>query len=377
MNEHGFHRRIVAIGGLLIAVALVVVLLNTRGRGKASPSEDPPSHEIPRIEGLSALDPRLAKAVRKATSEIERDRDEGDAFGRLGRVYHTHKYFGLARRCYETARRLAPAKADWPYYLGSLATGRGQTEVATDSFHQALRLEPDYLPTYLRLGNVLLADGRLEEAEEMYRELVVRSPEGPWGYLGHAKVARRRGRLQEAADLLQESLSRAPEDREGAYLLAMTYRDLGRLSAALPHLEGIEGKTRSWPADPLMDVIRGGRQDLQGLIQTANRLLDEGQANAAANLYRAVLADDAGHFDALYNLGVIYGRQGRFAEAKQSLEEALRGRPGDADAHFALAMAYASLRQFRNADNEMATVLRLDPEHEGARQALRGGPSPP
>lgn len=349
---------------------MVGVILHGRNQAETSSPEQVSLQEIPRIDNLTALDPRLLRAVQTAVATIERDRTDGEGFGRLGQLYHSHKYFNLARRCYESAHGLTPGKADWPYYLGALATGRGLTEAATDFLRQALRLEPDYLPTYLRLGNILLADGRLEDAEAMYTELIARAPNGPWGYLGRAKVERRRGRLQDAADLLEQSLARAPEDREGAYLLAMTYRELGRTAAALPHLNDIERKARSWPPDPLMDIIRHGRKDLQSLIKTANRLLDEGQADAAAKLYRSVLADDAGHFDALYNLGVISGRQGHFAEAQQSLEEAIRSRPDDADAHFALAIAYASGQQFEKADAMIETVLRLDPEHEGARQAV-------
>ena len=93
---------------------------------------------------------------------------------------------------------------------------------------------------------------------------------------------------------------------------------------------------------------------------------------AAADLYRAVLEHDSNHFDGLYNLGVINGRRGRFAEAERNLHGAIRSRPDDANAHFALAMAYASLEKFPEADLEMKTVLRLDPAHEGAIELLSG-----
>ena len=113
------------VGALLLALTLVAVMLHRRSRGETSYAAARSSNEIPRIEDLAALDPRLARAVQVAVTAIERNRTDGEGFGRLGQLYHSHKYFNLARRCYEIAHSLAPRKADWTWYLGALATRRG------------------------------------------------------------------------------------------------------------------------------------------------------------------------------------------------------------------------------------------------------------
>jgi tetratricopeptide (TPR) repeat protein len=152
----------------------------------------------------------------------------------------------------------------------------------------------------------------------------------------------------------------------------MTYRELGRQENALRQLDRLETKSRAWPPDPRMDLIRTGRHDLQSLLRLANRVLEEGNAEGAAALYRAVLDADPENFDALYNLGIVYRRQERLAEAQASLEAAARSQPERAEPHFALAVIHASRREFAKADAELATVLRLDPDHAEARALLAG-----
>ena len=153
------------------------------------------------------------------------------------------------------------------------------------------------------------------------------------------------GALEEAAELLEQAVARAPDDREGSYLLAMTDRELGRDDSARRHLERLDRKSRAWPPDPLMELIRTGRQDLQSLVQMANRMLAQGDAEGAEALYRTVLDADPAHFDALFNLGIVRRREGRLAEAEASFQAAIRSRPDDAEAHFALAVTYASRRR--------------------------------
>jgi tetratricopeptide (TPR) repeat protein len=362
---------------LLIVLAAVAVLLFTlRARPDASSSQmagdSALAGEIPEIEDLATLDPSLRAAIEEKVAAARRDPSDADACGELGRLYHAHGYYALARRSYQIAHGRAPRAAAWPYYLGVLASGRGQTSEAIDSLRQALALDPDYLPTYLRLGNVFLADGQLAAADGMYTTLVAKAPEDSWGYLGRGKVARRQGRLSEASELLERAVARAPDDREGTYLLAMTYRELGRPEVARQHLEGLDRRSRAWPPDPLMELIRTGRQDLQSLVQMANRMFAQGDAKSAETLYRTVLDSDPDHFDALYNLGVVYRDQHRLPEAQASFEAAIRSRPDHAEAHFALAVIYASQQQLEKAAAEIETVLRLDPQHAGAQAVLAG-----
>ncbi len=74
--------------------------------------------------------------------------------------------------------------------------------------------------------------------------------------------------------------------------------------------------------------------------------------------------------EGLTALGKSLLRDGRPAEAKQRLLEALAADPGDADAHFYLAKCYEKLGPEERAVEHLESALRIDPEHERASVAL-------
>ena len=52
--------------------------------------------------------------MRRSVAAAEAAPASGEALGELGRVYHAHQYYELARQCYLGAQRLAPDTFDWP-----------------------------------------------------------------------------------------------------------------------------------------------------------------------------------------------------------------------------------------------------------------------
>ena len=82
---------------------------------------------------LDALDPAVAAAIRDAVAAVEREPSSGARWGELGIVYHAHRYFALADRCYARAAALDPRAPDWPHLRGVLAEERGDVEAAAGS----------------------------------------------------------------------------------------------------------------------------------------------------------------------------------------------------------------------------------------------------
>lgn len=59
-------------------------------------------------------------------------------------------------------------------------------------------------------------------------------------------------------------------------------------------------------------------------------------------------------------------------EAAMEYQAALRLRPGDADAHYALGGVYERLARLQDAEREYRWTVRLDPGHAAAHSALAG-----
>ena len=356
-----------------LVVAMLAVLPGCAGPAPEASDQAPPSSaldELPRIPNLSDLDPGFATAVRDAVAAVERDPSSGAAVGALGRLYQAHRYVDQARRCYERAAQLDPGVAEWPYYLGFLAAGRGAHKEAARRFERVLELRPSYWASRVRLGNALLAAGDLGGAEQAFRAARSAAPGAPWGELGLGKTARRRGRLEAAAEHLRSSLAVDPRHRETRYLLAMTERQLGNGARAEELLRGLAEAEVSSLEDPMMQAVLALVRDTQTMIRTANQRLAERDYRTAERLYREVLRLDPDSYDAYLNLGVLYGLADRNPEAAAALERAVEIDPDRADAYALLTIAYIKTGRAEEGLQQLEKALEIDPEHPRAREIL-------
>ena len=106
----------------------------------------------------------------------------------------------------------------------------------------------------------------------------------------------------------------------------------------------------------------------------------QGQSREAEASFREALRLRPGYAEAAAYLGVALSAQGRFAEAEASLRHALRIRPDLGEASYRLGVALASLGRDEEALQEFAAALRSEarPEDDGARAPRhRHGPDPP
>ena len=72
----------------------------------------------------------------------------------------------------------------------------------------------------------------------------------------------------------------------------------------------------------------------------------------------------------LYKEGVKYGTAGLFAQAAQTLEQAVRLDPQFADAHFALGHAYFDMKAWAQAAKSLERAVELNPKDSEARDRL-------
>ena len=74
--------------------------------------------------------------------------------------------------------------------------------------------------------------------------------------------------------------------------------------------------------------------------------------------------------DALNNLGVLYVRQGRNTEAEAQFASCIRVAPNFDQAYLNLARLYILEQEKEKARETLRALLKLQPEHKLAQQAL-------
>ena len=365
---------------VVLATAIVMAIVVLGGRGSESESEaenvvDPTStttHDasIPRIDDLATLDPGMRSAVEAATSALERSPDNGDRWGELGMVYHAHQYFELAARAYEQARRLDPSEARWPYYLGVLATERGQRDRASELFERAITSDPSLVSARLRLASLLIDERRFDRARSELDAASKLAPDEPALHRLRGRLELEAGRASEARVLLERTLVSLPEDRETRYLLARALRQLGERERAGELLANLEQLSDVGLTDPLMSAVSTTRRDLKVVINSANHALQQGRIDDAVQLFESVIEQDPRHFDAHHNLGLIAGRQGRLADAERHMRSALDAEPRRPEPLWGLAMVTAQTGREDEAVGYLEKLLEAEPQHQRAAGLL-------
>ena len=112
--------------------------------------------------------------------------------------------------------------------------------------------------------------------------------------------------------------------------------------------------------------------DPPAFYNAGNALARLGDSDGAINAYRKAIDQRKGNYSrALNNLGVILLRQGRWDEAHDALLSAIKLESFHyAEASFNLGRLYYARGQSDMAAREWRRVLRIDPEHQAAAQAL-------
>jgi tetratricopeptide (TPR) repeat protein len=110
--------------------------------------------------------------------------------------------------------------------------------------------------------------------------------------------------------------------------------------------------------------------EVEPIYIRAVQLHQSGDLEGALREYQAFLIQRPERLDARSNLGVIYARLGRYAEAIETYKRALALDGRNTTIRFNLAVAYYKTAQILSATSELNTVLAVQPENKNALYLL-------
>jgi len=123
------------------------------------------------------------------------------------------------------------------FNLGSCCLVQKEHRDAVEHLRKSVALQPDVPKQYLRLGDALVALNRFEEADKAYRKLLRIVPNDPEAYARIAKTYEHMHKLDDAADFAKKSLEYAPDNPAAIVMLATLDRRKNKLEAARAGLE--------------------------------------------------------------------------------------------------------------------------------------------
>jgi tetratricopeptide (TPR) repeat protein len=123
--------------------------------------------------------------------------------------------------------------------LGSLRAEQGFSEMASESFEAALRLDPRFVPAAVNLADLRSSSGDEAGAERALREALRRAPDDAALHHALGLSLVRQGRRDEALAALAVAAREAPEDARFGFVHAVALHDAGRREEAEDELERV------------------------------------------------------------------------------------------------------------------------------------------
>jgi len=253
--------------------------------------------------------------ARDALAQFDRaGRARPDAPEPLAAKAEAHLALGEPAQAVAVAEQVVamrPDDASSYLLLGSVfeRLGRGTDALAT--YRKFLDKSPNNLPVVSVTAALLAREGRTADAMKLLLDAAKAHPRSPVPLMEVAQIAERSGNPQTAVTAYREALRRAPDDpgllNNLAYLLAAdpaTLAEAGSLAE------------RAYQKRPR----NGSIADTFGWILYRQRSLPR-----AAQLLEQAASALPEHPQVQYHLGVVYAELGKRTEARQALEQALKG----------------------------------------------------
>ena len=294
---------------------------------------------------------RLDEAIAELEGAASRGGDPIEIHTAMGHVRFEQQQWEQAAACYAKVTALN-AKHPTAHYNLALALERQEKfdEAATE-FEAAHSAHLDLWQAHVGRGLCLLQAGQNEPALESFHHALRQQPDHDRALFGKAVALHTLGRLDEAGEIYRKLL---PGNASSEELLM----NLIALAAARHE----DQKIREY-SERLLKIHPQCRAALESLSALA---LARGDYNAAVqhgSLLTKVAADS---YEAWFNLGLAYHKVGRLDLAGNAYQEAARVRPEKAEAHANLSAVLAEQGDWASSCAASKAALAVDSQLPGA-----------
>ncbi len=324
---------------------------------------------------LSRFEPGVRDRIRIG---IERLADAGDfqdtkkksgAYGHLAMVYHAYGLVEPAKQSYANAIALNESEFAWHYLLAYLYHIQGEFEAAIRQYHDAVRVEPRYLPAWVHLGQAQLEIDDVNGARESFESAISLSETSTPALSGLASVESRQGNFDRSIELIRRAIASEPEAKQLHYQLAMAYRQAGQREKAREQL-ALQGPRRPSLTDPVLGRMQSLNQTSQVFLSRGVEAYRRGDYLEAASQYKKALEASPDDPSTYLSISWVLELADRPEEAVPYLDRALELDPDLAMAHFNKGAMLESRGRDEEALEHYRAAVEQEPESLPPRQLL-------
>ncbi len=266
---------------------------------------------------------------------------------------------------------------------------RQYTEAAL-AFSQALEEDPTFFDALLGLGKAMLHQGQFEKADKaLSAAQKIKETEDLWATF--AILRQTQERYDDAVDFYKRALATLPEDAELRYRLGQTYLALEQhedaadaFSVAVelePQLveawvqlaEALVGLGRYSDTIETLQEVRTtikGKRGARINIALGRAYIASDQSAFAVRAFHQALRRDKNNIEAIRGLASAQRKEGKFAEAVETLTIAKRTHEKDPGLYFELGVTYSLFKLPEQAIDALTKATILDPKYAAAYPLL-------
>ena len=302
----------------------------------------------------------VEEIVRLFESAVERDPQYALAYAGLSEgyfaAYRQTRSAAMVDKASEAAQRalaIDPTQPAVQVSLSNLWLQTGRLEEALASADRAIALMPASDDALRQRGRVLAAQGKYNDSIAALQQAIAINPQRRNNHENMGFVQYQAGHLKEAADAYRRVTEIAPAYAPGFEMLGAVQYQLGETTLAIGNYEHA--------------VRLGGSANAQANL--AYTYYEVGRYEEALTTYQASIARDPKVAANYRNLGDVYTRLGRSAEARKAYESAilvaeerLRVNPSYAPNIALIALCEAKLGRAAAAERHAAEAMALQPK---------------
>jgi len=242
-------------------------------------------------------------------------------------------------------------KAEKHYQLGLDLERAGRYHEAAEEFSQAIQINPEFSEAYDHLGHSSFQDGDIVQAIHALMQLMQLEPTNNQVRLALAEIYYGLGYSNDALALYIRAQQVAPEDPDIHFHIGLIHFEQKAYSQAIQALQ------HAIMLDPRM--IKAHRL-LASVYEAQNDL-----PNADTQLRKAAAAAPEAP-DPPSDLGTLYLKEGKLAEAEKQFVKALSLQKNFEPARVGLAKTYRLMGRLPESLEQLSAVLREEPKDPSA-----------
>jgi len=283
--------------------------------------------------------------IKKSIAYAERNR-EADRGSRLFK----QRDWNAAIAAYEEALSSCRADMDCGYLHKNIATAR-KNQKNDRHRRENSRLEQE--------AKELAGAGEADRAEELLRELVASNPKSAYYANSLGGNLFQQERFEEAEAVFRQGIALNPDDAPLHYNLALALKRQGRQQEAEQEVRA------ALSLDPAF-------KEAQQLLTKwqAGQLEQAEEFDLAESTLRGELAKHPDNSDAANRLGNLLIDQFRDSEAEVLYRNGLEHDPENAVLHYNLSLLMKREGRYEEAEQEAQRAVKLDPSYERAKELL-------